>query len=233
MLYTKKVILIWRKEDEYSSHPITTSNGSNASLWLTYFLSVFIRWILISYSLFIMEVLDIAKEKDMPVNEQIRARQMLVIGPNGEQLGIKSKEEALTLASYAGFDLVLINDKGENPVCKLMDYNKFKYEKKKKLKESQKRQKENNAETKEYRLSPNIDVHDFNTKLNNAKKYLEKGHKIKLTIRFRGREMQFTDKGRDVLLKFAESLSDVGALESAPMLDGRNMMAMISPVKNK
>lgn len=233
MLYTKKVILIWRKEDEYSSHPITTSNGSNASLWLTYFLSVFIRWILISYSLFIMEVLDIAKEKDMPVNEQIRVRQMLVIGPNGEQLGIKSKEEALTLASYAGFDLVLINDKGENPVCKLMDYNKFKYEKKKKLKESQKRQKENNAETKEYRLSPNIDVHDFNTKLNNAKKYLEKGHKIKLTIRFRGREMQFTDKGRDVLLKFAESLSDVGALESAPMLDGRNMMAMISPVKNK
>ena len=168
-------------------------------------------------------MLDIAKEKEMPINEQIRAKQMLVLGPNGEQLGIKSKDEALTLASYAGFDLVLINN-GENPVCKLMDYNKFKYEKKKK-------QKESNAETKEYRLSPNIDVHDFNTKLTNAKKYLEKGHKIKLSIRFRGREMQFTDKGKEVLLKFADELNEIGTLESAPTLDGRNMMAMISPIK--
>lgn len=169
----------------------------------------------------------------MPINEQIRAKQMLVIGPNGEQLGVKSKDEALTLASYAGFDLVLINDKADTPVCKLMDYNKFKYEKKKKLKESQKKQKENNAETKEYRLSPNIDVHDFNTKLNNAKKYLEKGHKIKLTIRFRGREMQFTEKGKEVLLRFAENLSDVATLDAAPILDGRNMIAMLSPIKGK
>ena len=169
----------------------------------------------------------------MPINEQIRAKQMLVIGPNGEQLGIKSKSEALTLASYAGFDLVLINDKAENPVCKLMDYNKFKYEKKKKLKESQKKQKESNAETKEYRLSPNIDIHDFNTKLNNAKKYLEKGHKIKLTIRFKGREMQFTDKGKEVLVRFANELNDVATLDAMPTLDGRNMIAMLSPVKGK
>ena len=180
-----------------------------------------------------MEVLDIAKEKEMPINEQIRAKQMLVIGPNGEQLGIKSKSEALTLASYAGFDLVLINDKADNPVCKLMDYNKFKYEKKKKLKESQKKQKENNAETKEYRLSPNIDIHDFNTKLVNVKKYLQKGHKIKLSIRFRGREMQFTDKGKEVLLKFAEELKEYATLDSEPSLEGRNMMAMLSPIKNK
>lgn len=158
---------------------------------------------------------------------------MLVIGPGGEQLGIKSKEEALTLASYAGFDLVLINDNGENPVCKLMDYNKFKYEKKKKQKESMKKQKENNAETKEYRLSPNIDIHDFNTKLVNAKKYLEKGHKIKLTIRFRGREMQFTDKGREVILRFAEELKDVATLDASPTLDGRSMLAMLSPNKGK
>ena len=167
----------------------------------------------------------------MPINEQIRVKQMLVIGPNGEQLGIKSRDEALTLASYAGFDLVLINDKGDNPVCKLMDYNKFKYEKKKKLKESQKRQKENNAETKEYRLSPNIDVHDFNTKLNNARKYLEKGHKIKLSIRFRGREMQFTDKGKEVLLRFADELKEVSTLDGAPTLEGRNMMAMLKKKK--
>ncbi len=169
----------------------------------------------------------------MPINEQIKAEQMLVIGPNGEQLGIKSKEEALTLASYAGFDLVLITEKGDTPVCKLMDYNKFKYEKKKKLKESQKKQRENNAELKEYRLSPNIDVHDFNTKLNNAKKYLIKGHKVKISIRFRGREMQFTEKGKEVMLKFAEELNDVAEMEAAPVLDGRNMYAMLNPSKNK
>ena len=178
-----------------------------------------------------MEVLKIAKEKDMPINDQIKLDQMLVIGPNGEQLGIKSKEEALTLASYAGFDLVLISDNKDNPVCKLMDYNKFKYEKKKKLKESQKKQRENNAEMKEYRLSPNIDVHDFNTKLTNARKYLEKGHKVKLSIRFKGREMQFTDKGKDVLLRFAEELNEVGTLDGNPTLDGRNMMAILSPIK--
>lgn len=169
----------------------------------------------------------------MPINEQIRARQMLVIGPNGEQLGIKSKEEALTLASYAGFDLVMINDSGDNPVCKLMDYNKFKYEKKKKQKESQKKQKEGNAELKEYRLSPNIDIHDFNTKLINAKKYLEKGHKVKISIRFKGREMQFTEKGKEVLIKFANELQDVATLDAEPALDGRNMMAMLNPSKNK
>lgn len=180
-----------------------------------------------------MEVLNIAKEKDMPINEQIRAKQMLVIGPNGEQLGVKSKDEALTLASYAGFDLVMINEKGQMPVCKLMDYNKFKYEKKKKLKESQKKQKENNAEMKEYRLSPNIDVHDFNTKLTNARKYLEKGHKVKLSIRFKGREMQFTNKGKEVLLKFAKAAEDISLIESEPALEGRTMIAILSPLKNK
>lgn len=181
--------------------------------------------------IFLWRCFNIAKEKEMPINGQIRAKQMLVIGPNGEQLGVKSKDEALTLASYAGFDLVLINEKGDTPVCKLMDYNKFKYEKKKKMKESQKKQKENHAELKEYRLSPNIDVHDFNTKLNNAKKYLEKGHKVKISIRFRGREMQFTEKGKDVILKFAEELKDVCELEAQPTLDGRNMMAMLNPIK--
>lgn len=183
--------------------------------------------------IFLWRCFNIAKEKDMPINGQIRARQMLVIGPNGEQLGIKSKDEALTLASYAGFDLVMINEKADTPVCKLMDYNKFKYEKKKKLKESQKKQKENNAEMKEYRLSPNIDVHDFNTKLTNARKYLEKGHKIKLSIRFKGREMQFTSKGKDVLLRFAKEAEDISTLESAPALDGRTMVAILAPVKNK
>ena len=96
---------------------------------------------------------------------------------------------------------------------------------------SQKKQKENHAEVKEYRLSPNIDIHDFNTKLNNAKKYLEKGHKVKISIRFRGREMQFTNKGKDVMIKFAEELKDVCEMETKPTLEGRNMMALLSPIK--
>jgi translation initiation factor IF-3 len=157
------------------------------------------------------------------INEQIRASQVLVIGPNGEQLGIKSKPDALTLAEYAGFDLVLINETGTPPVCKLMDYKKFKYEKKKKAKESQKKQKDVNAEMKEFRLSVSIDTHDFDTKVRNVAKYLEKGHKIKVTIRFKGREMAHTELGKDVLLKFAEALNNLGEIEQQPKLEGRSM----------
>ena len=113
----------------------------------------------------------------MLINEQIRAKEVLVIGPKGEQLGLKSREDALTLASVAGFDLVLMNANAEKPVCKLMDYNKYKYEKAKKMKEASKKQRENNTELKEYRLSVNIDIHDFNTRVKQASKYLEKGRR--------------------------------------------------------
>lgn len=179
-----------------------------------------------------MEVLYIAvKERDLPINEQIRHNQMMVIGPNGEQLGIKSKGDALTLASYAGFDLVLINGNANPPVCKLLDYNKFKYEKKKKTKESLKKQRESNAELKEFRLSVNIDKHDFDTKVKNVNKYLEKGHKIKVSIRFRGREMAHTELGRDVLKRFAEALSEACEIEQEPKLDGRNMFMGLAPKK--
>ena len=119
----------------------------------------------------------------MLINEQIRAKEVLVIGPKGEQLGLKSREDALTLASVAGFDLVLMNANAEKPVCKLMDYNKYKYEKAKKMKEASKKQRENNTELKEYRLSVNIDIHDFNTRVKQASKYIEKGHRIKASIR--------------------------------------------------
>ena len=136
------------------------------------------------------------KERDLPINEQIRHNQMLVIGPNGEQLGVKTKADALTLASYAGFDLVLINGNANPPVCKILDYNKFKYEKKKKAKESLKKQRESSTELKEFRLSVNIDKHDFDTKVKNVTKYLEKGHRIKVTVRFRGRELAHTELGR-------------------------------------
>ena len=180
-----------------------------------------------------MEVLTIAKDKEMLINEQIRAKEVLVIGPNGEQLGVKSINDALTLANAAGFDLVQMGGKDDQPVCKLMDYNKFKYEKNKKAKEASKKQRSNNAETKEFRLSVNIDVHDFNTKANQVIKYLEKGHKIKATVRFKGREMAHTELGVDVLNRFSEALKEYGEVEKQPTMEGRSMFMMISPIKKE
>lgn len=155
----------------------------------------------------------------------------MVIGPNGEQLGVKGINDALTLANFAGFDLVLMNPNGNPPVCKIMDYNKFKYENKKRAKENIKKQKEANLEMKEYRLSVNIDVHDFNTRVVNAKKYLEKGHKIKASIRFKGREMAHTDLGEDCLVRFAKALEDVATIEQKPNLEGRFMTMILMPIK--
>lgn len=155
----------------------------------------------------------------------------MVIGPNGEQLGVKGINDALTLANFAGFDLVLMNPNGNPPVCKIMDYNKFKYENKKRAKENIKKQKEANLEMKEYRLSVNIDVHDFNTRVVNAKKYLEKGHKIKASIRFKGREMAHTDLGEDCLVRFAKALEDVASIEQKPNLEGRFMTMILMPIK--
>lgn len=169
----------------------------------------------------------------MLVNEQIRAKEVLVIGPKGEQLGVKSREDALTLASVACFDLVLMNANSDKPVCKIMDYNKYKYERQKKQKEASKKQRENSTELKEFRLSVNIDVHDFNTRVRNVIKYLEKGHKIKVTIRFRGREMAHTELGRDVLIRFAEAVKDYGVIEKDPTMENRNMYMMIAPIKKE
>ena len=169
----------------------------------------------------------------MFVNEQIRAKEVMVIGPNGEQLGVKPIKDALTLANYAGFDLVLINPNANPQVCKIMDYNKFKYENKKRQKENLKKQREANLDMKEYRLSVTIDVHDFNTRVNNSRKYLEKGHKIKVSIRFRGREMAHTDLGKNVLLRFADALGEVSTIESQPTLDGRMMIMILAPKKEK
>ena len=171
------------------------------------------------------------KEKDLFINEQIRAKEVMVIGPNGEQLGIKSIKDAITLSTYAGFDLVMINPNGNPPVCKVMDYNKFKYQNKKKQKENIKKQREANLEMKEYRLSVSIDIHDFNTRVNNSSKYLQKGHKVKASIRFKGREMAHTELGRDVLEKFAARLEDISIIEQAAKLDGRSMTMMLAPKK--
>ena len=174
-----------------------------------------------------MEVLGIAKDNsNMLINDQIKVPEVLVIGPNGEQVGVKKIEDALTLATYASLDLVLISPNGNPPVVKVMDYNKFRYEKRKKEKENIRKQKANKSELKEYRLSPVIDVGDFETKLRNASKYLEKGDRVKLTIRFKGRQMAHTELGNEVLERFASRVEDIADIEQKPKLDGRVLSSL-------
>ena len=188
----------------------------------------------ISIFLYFMEVFFIASNKNnQPINEQIKASHVLVIGPNGEQVGVKPIQDALTLANYAGLDLVMLNPNQDPPVCKVMDYNKYRYEKQKKEKEALKKQKANSSELKEFRLSPVIDVGDFDTKLKQVTKYLEKGDKIKLSIRFKGRQMAHTELGREVLDKFAARLENISTIEQNAKLDGRTMVMLIKPKKEK
>ncbi len=173
-----------------------------------------------------------ARDKnDMLINEQIRVAELMVIGPNGEQMGVKKLADALTLANYAGLDLVLMSGNAVPAVGKIMDYNKYRYEKQKKLKESQKKQRESNKDVKEYQLSPNIDIHDFNTRKKNAYDYLVKGHKIKVTIRFKGRRIDRPELGREVMIRFADELSDVSSIEAQPKLEGRTMIMLLAPKK--
>lgn len=178
-----------------------------------------------------MEVLFITKERENPINEQIRVQEMMVIGPNGEQLGIKTKQDALTLARYAGFDLVLMNESANPPVCKIMDYNRFKYEKKKKAKEAMKKQREAIVDVKEFRLSTTIDVHDFDTRVKNARKNLEKGAKIKASIRFKGRQISHPELAKDVLIRFSEELNEIAEIEQMPKMEGRTMFMLLTPKK--
>ncbi len=157
----------------------------------------------------------------------------MVIGPNGEKLGMKNLNDALTLASYAGLDLVLMSGTATPAVAKVMDYNKYRYEKQKKMKEQQKKQRETSKEVKEYRLSVTIDVGDFETRRRNAEGYLLKGHKIKAFIRFKGRQIAHPELGIDVLMRFAEALSEVADIETKPQIDGRQVYMMLSPKKSE
>ena len=178
-----------------------------------------------------MEVFTIVNNKDNLINEQIRCKEMMVIGPNGEQLGIKSKQDALTLAGYAGFDLVLMNESSNPPVCKIMDYNRFKYEKKKKAKEALKKQREAVVDIKEFRLSVTIDKHDFDTRVTNAKKAIIRGDKVKVSIRFKGRQIAHPELATDVLVKFEDALSDVAEVEIKPKMEGRSIFMQLTPKK--
>ena len=151
------------------------------------------------------------------INEQIRDREVRVISEDGEQLGIMSAKDAMKLAHEAELDLVKIAPKAQPPVCKIIDYGKYKYELTRKEKEAKKKQK--TVEIKEVRLSPNIDTNDLNTKVNNAKKFIGKGNKVKVTLRFRGREMAHMQSSKHILDEFAQSLSDIAVVEKAPKVE--------------
>lgn len=184
----------------------------------------------VSTFLIIWRCVHIANMKnDMPINGQIRVSELMVIGPNGEQLGMKNLVDAQTLANYAGLDLVLMSGNAVPAVGKIIDYNKYRYEKQKKQKETLKKQREGNKDIKEYQLSVTIDIHDFNTRKKNALEYLKKGHKIKASIRFKGRQMAHPELGEEVLQRFAAELSEDSIIETAPKLENRNMQMLLAP----
>ena len=160
------------------------------------------------------------------INEQIRDKEVRVIGENNEQLGIMSVEEAMKLAEEAGVDLVKIAPNAAPPVCRIIDYGKFRYEQARKEKEARKKQKV--IEIKEIRMSPNIDTNDLNTKIAAAKKFLQKGDRVKVTLRFRGREMAHMNNSKYILDDFAEALADVAVIEKAPKVEGRSLTMFLT-----
>lgn len=166
---------------------------------------------------------------DLMINEQIKDREVRVVSESGEQLGIMSARDALKLAQDAELDLVKIAPTAKPPVCKIIDYGKFRYEQIRKEKEARKKQK--TVELKEIRLSPNIDTNDLNTKVNAAKKFLAKGNKVKITLRFRGREMAHIQTSKHILDDFAAELADISTVEKAPKLEGRSISMVLTEKK--
>ena len=160
------------------------------------------------------------------INEQIRDKEIRLIGADGEQLGIMSAKDAMKIAREAELDLVKIAPTAKPPVCKIIDYGKYKYEQARKEKEAKKKQR--TIEIKEVRLSPNIEENDLNTKVGAAKKFIQKGDKVKVTLRFRGREMAHVQKTKQILDIFAEKMADVAVVEKAPKMEGRQMMMFLA-----
>ena len=163
---------------------------------------------------------------ELMINEQIRDREVRLIGPDGEQIGVVSSREAQKIADEAGLDLVKIAPQAKPPVCKIIDYGKYRYELSRKEKEAKKKQK--TIDIKEVRLSPNIDTNDLKTKVNAARKFLSKGDRVKVTLRFRGREMAHMSSSKHVLDDFAELLTDIAVVEKAPKIEGRSMTMFLS-----
>ena len=168
---------------------------------------------------------------DHQINEEIRDKELRVIGANGDQLGIMSSADALALAEEKELDLVKIAPNAVPPVCKIMDYGKFRFEQLKKEKEAKKNQRV--VEVKEIRMSPSIDTNDLNTKIKNAMKFLKDGNRVKVTVRFRGREMAHTSLGEVLLKQFGESCAEVATVEKGAKLEGRNMSMFLSPKNSK
>ncbi len=175
-----------------------------------------------------MEVIDISNE--LQINEQIRDREVRVVSADGKQLGIMSAKEAYQMAQDEDLDLVKIAPTAKPPVVKIMDYGKYRYEQSRKEKEARKKQKQ--VELKEVRLSPNIETNDLNTKINAARKFLAKGDKVKISLRFRGREMTHVANSRHVLTDFADSLADISIVEKEPKMEGRSLTMVIGPKKS-
>ena len=165
--------------------------------------------------------------KELNINEEIRDKEVRVIDSDGSQLGIMSSKDALNMAVSKNLDLVKIAPQATPPVCKIMDYGKYRFELAKKEKDSRKNQKV--VSIKEVRVSPTIDSHDFNTKVNHAKKFLTSGDKVKVTVRFRGREVKHSQLGEAILQRFADSIADVGNVDKQPKLEGKNMTMFVVP----
>lgn len=168
--------------------------------------------------------------RDVPqINEKIRFPKIRLIGSDGEQLGIMSPAEALKLAEERELDLVLVSDKADPPVCRIIDYGKYKFEQEKRAREARKRQ--HNAEVKEVKMRYKIDDHDYNVRVKSAHRFLTSGDKVKATVMFRGREIQHSDLAEDLLRRMARDLEEVAEIQQAPKREGRNMMMMLSPKK--
>ena len=165
-------------------------------------------------------------KQDLLINEQIRLNEVQVISDTGEKLGVMSSKAAIEIASEKDLDLVLVSPNGNPPVCKIMNYGKYKFEQAKREKEAKKKQK--SLEVKELRVTPNTEEHDFNFKVKNARKFLESGSKVKVTVRFRGRELNYVKLGEDILNRFIEELSDIATPEKKPLLEGKNMFIIFS-----
>ena len=182
------------------------------------------------YSLFyVVSLMTLGRCKvisDFMINEQIRDKEVRLLGEEGEQLGIMSAKEAQKLAEEAGLDLVKIAPTAKPPVCRIVDYGKFRYEQARREKEAKKKQR--TIEVKEIRMSPNIDTNDLNTKVSAARKFLQKGDRVKVTLRFRGRELAHMSSSKYILDDFAEALSDVAQVEKAPKVEGRSMTMFLT-----
>lgn len=170
-------------------------------------------------------------KQELPINEQIREKEVQVIDEAGQKLGVMKTFDAINIASEKNLDLVLVAPNGNPPVCKIMNYGKYKFEQAKKEKEARKNQKA--VETKEIRITPNIEEHDFGFKAKNARKFLEDGNKVKITVRFRGRELNYVKAGEETLNKFAVELEDVAVVEKKPLLEGKNMFIILSKKTDK